>query len=48
MWLLIGAGGLAGGFVPSLLGADYLSIWGIIGSGIGAFVGLWLYRRMDI
>lgn len=48
MWLLIGLGSIVGGFVPSLFGADYLSLWGFLGSAVGAVAGIYLYNRLDI
>ena len=41
--LLIGS--VIGGYVPSLLGASFLSIWGILGSTVGAILGLWIAYR---
>ncbi len=41
--LLIGS--VIGGYVPSLLGAGFLSIWGVLGSALGAVLGLWLAYR---
>lgn len=38
-------GSLIGGYVPSLLGAGFLSIWGVLGSTLGALLGLWLAYR---
>lgn len=45
IWLGIFIGSTVGGFVPELWGADLLSPWSILFSGIGAFVGLWLGSR---
>ncbi|MCL4397747.1 hypothetical protein M1403_01830 [Patescibacteria group bacterium] len=35
-------GSTIGGYVPVLLGADFLSFWGIIGSIIGGLLGIYL------
>lgn len=35
-------GGYAGEYVVSLFGAGSFSMWGIVGSMIGAFLFLWL------
>ena len=42
IWLGVFLGGLAGGFIPSLWGADYFSMAGTIWSTIGGLVGIWL------
>ena len=47
MWLMIGVGSVIGGFVPSIFGAGALSLWGLVGSTIGAIAGLYFYRRFD-
>ncbi len=47
LWLLIGVGSVVGGLIPAALGASYLSMWGIIGSGIGAIAGIYAFRRLD-
>jgi len=44
MGLLIGS--LIGGYIPSLFGAGFLSIWGLVGSTIGAILGLWITYRI--
>ncbi len=41
--LLIGS--VIGGYIPSLLGADFLSMWGVLGSTLGAILGLWVAYR---
>jgi len=40
--LAVTIGGTVGGFIPELWHANWLSAWGIITSGVGALVGLWL------
>ncbi len=47
IWLGILIGSTIGGFIPALWGADMLSGAGIIASGAGAFLGLWIASRMD-
>ena len=39
-------GSLIGGYIPSLFGASFLSIWGIVGSTVGAIGGLWIAYRV--
>ena len=34
------AGSTIGGWIPALLGADLLSVWGIFGSVVGGVLGL--------
>lgn len=40
-WIAIFIASTIGGFIPELWGDDMLSLWGVVFSGIGAFVGLW-------
>jgi uncharacterized membrane protein YeaQ/YmgE (transglycosylase-associated protein family) len=44
MGLLIGS--LIGGYIASLFRAGLFSIWGIVGSTVGAIVGLWIAYRI--
>jgi len=44
MGVLIGS--LIGGCVPSLFGAGFLSLWGIVGGTVGAILGLWITYRI--
>jgi uncharacterized membrane protein YeaQ/YmgE (transglycosylase-associated protein family) len=39
-------GSLIGGYIPSLFGAALLSIWGLVGSTVGAILGLWIAYRI--
>lgn len=38
-------GSIIGGYVPGLWGAGMLSYWGILMSGIGAIVGIYIAYR---
>ena len=38
-------GSVIGGYIPSLLGAGLLSLWGVLGSTLGAVLGVWLAYR---
>lgn len=40
--LTASAGGLLGGYLPVLLGADSLSAWSLLGGLIGGLVGIWV------
>lgn len=42
IWLGVLIGSTLGGFIPALWGADLISYSGVLFSGIGAFVGLWI------
>jgi predicted MFS family arabinose efflux permease len=42
MWIGIFIGSTIGGFIPELWGGDMLSYSGVLFSGGGALVGLWL------
>ncbi len=41
--LLVGS--VVGGYIPTLLGAGFLSMWGILGSTVGSVVGVWIAYR---
>ena len=45
IWLGIVVGSTLGGLVPLLWGGEMLSYSGVLLSGIGAFVGLWVAVR---
>ena len=34
--------GLIGGYLPTLLGEDIFSLWEILGSTVGGFIGIWV------
>ncbi len=41
IYILLTVGSIAGGWVPTLWGADALSLQGLLGSGVGAILGIW-------
>lgn len=48
--LYLGAtvGGLIGGYLPVLFGADGFSAWSILGSVIGGLFGIWVvYKKFS-
>jgi hypothetical protein len=45
IWIAIFVGSTIGGFIPELWGGDMISYSGVLLSGVGAFVGLWLGSR---
>jgi predicted MFS family arabinose efflux permease len=45
IWIGIFIGSTIGGLIPLLWGDDMLSYSGVLFSGLGAFVGLWLGSR---
>jgi hypothetical protein len=47
IWIGIFIGSTIGRFIPLIWGDDMLSYSGVLLSGIGAFVGLWLGSRYD-
>jgi uncharacterized membrane protein YeaQ/YmgE (transglycosylase-associated protein family) len=47
IWIGIFVGSTIGGFIPGLWGDDMLSYSGVLFSGLGAFVGLWLGSRVS-
>ena len=42
IWLGLFVGSTAGGFVPSLWGDNFLSLWSVVFSAVGGVVGIWL------
>jgi uncharacterized membrane protein YeaQ/YmgE (transglycosylase-associated protein family) len=48
LWLFIGIGSFIGGLIPELFGGNAFSLWGIIGSMLGAFVGIYAYHYFDL
>jgi hypothetical protein len=47
IWFGIFVGSTIGGFIPALWHASMLSGWGLLFSGVGAFIGLWIAARTD-
>lgn len=45
IWIGIFIGSTIGGLIPELWGGDMFSYSGVLLSGAGAFVGLWLVSR---
>jgi hypothetical protein len=45
IWIWIFVGSTIGGLIPALWGGDMLSYSGVLLSGVGAIVGLWLASR---
>ena len=46
IWLWIFIGSTIGGLIPELWGGELLSYSGILLSGAGAFLGLWIANTM--
>jgi hypothetical protein len=46
IWIGLIVGSCIGGYVPSLWGADLISISGVIGSAVGGILGIWLGFRI--
>jgi hypothetical protein len=46
IWIGILIGSTIGGLVPGLWGGDMFSYSGLLLSGVGAFVGLWLGYKL--
>jgi predicted MFS family arabinose efflux permease len=47
IWLGVMIGSTIGGFVPELWGADLISYSGVLLSGVGGFVGLWIGYKLS-
>lgn len=45
MWIAVVVGSTLGGCVPSLWHASAFSLWGVIFSALGGFVGIWIAWR---
>ena len=45
VWIAVLIGSTVGGFVPALWGGELLSYAGVLFSGVGAVVGLWIADR---
>jgi hypothetical protein len=41
MYLFITIGGGIGAYLPTLFGADGLSLWSVLGSTVGGLLGIW-------
>jgi uncharacterized membrane protein YeaQ/YmgE (transglycosylase-associated protein family) len=46
IWLGILIGSSVGGLIPELWGGDLISYSGVLLSGVGAFVGLWIAYKL--
>lgn len=47
LFMMASLGGLVGGYIPVLLGADTLSGWSLLGSFVGGLVGIWFGVRIS-
>ena len=41
VWAGVFVGSTVGGYVPTLFGADTLSLWMVLGSTVGGIAGIW-------
>jgi len=48
IWIFIAIGGGIGGYVPTFFGAGVLSGWSILGTMIGSFAGIWVWKKLDL
>lgn len=47
IYIGIAVGGVIGGYLGSLLdGGNFFGVWGIIGSALGGFAGIWAGYRL--
>lgn len=46
IWIGMVVGSTAGGFLPYLWGGDLLSYSGLLGSGAGGILGIWLGYKL--
>jgi hypothetical protein len=47
LWMCLVLGSTLGGFVPEAWGADSFDVASIVGSAIGAIVGVWAATRIS-
>lgn len=47
MYICISIGGLVGGYVPTLFGANGFSPWAILGSTIGGVLGIYVAVKVS-
>ena len=47
LWMCLLVGSTVGGFVPETWGASAFGVASIVGSGIGAIVGVWAAARIS-
>ena len=47
LWMCLVVGSTLGGFVPEAWGASAFGVASIVGSGIGAIVGVWAAARIS-
>lgn len=41
IWVGVLVGSSLGGYLPSLFGSGLFSLWGVLGSTLGGFLGVW-------
>jgi len=46
IWLFMSVGGILGGYIPLLWGANYFSFASIIFNALGAIFGIWVAFRL--
>jgi hypothetical protein len=46
IWIGMTIGSTVGGLIPMLWGADFISISGLVFSGLGGLAGIWLGSRV--
>jgi hypothetical protein len=46
IWTGMFLGTALGGWLPTLAGADLLSLWGVAGSVVGGLAGIWAGNRL--
>ena len=46
VWMGASIGGFIGGWIPTLAGADWFSLWSLLGSTAGGLLGIWAVYRI--
>ncbi|MBI5422386.1 hypothetical protein HZA44_04605 [Candidatus Peregrinibacteria bacterium] len=47
IWIGMFAGSTIGGFVPSLWGDNFLSMWSVVLTAVGGLVGIWIGFKLS-
>lgn len=46
VWVGMFIGSFVGGYIPVLFGASFLSIWSLIGNGLGGIIGIFVAYKL--
>jgi len=46
VWIGVILGSIIGGYIPSIFGASLFSYWGILTSGLGSIIGIFIAVKL--